>query len=96
MIFYTKPNAKACPALGPNRKPAENYGTPLPPGEYICHLTAADLFNAKTKGTPGVKLAFKVIQGEHAGRFVWHDCWFTGAAMPQTKRDMLKLGHRPA
>lgn len=73
-------------------KTADEYGTPLPVGEYICHLTAADFFNAKTNGTPGVKLAFKVIQGEHAGRFVWQDCWLTGPAMPQTKRDLLKLG----
>jgi hypothetical protein len=73
-------------------KAADDYGTPLDPGDYVCHLVAADLFNAQTKGTPGIKLAFRVIEGEHAGRRVWHDCWLTPAALPQTKRDMLKLG----
>ena len=73
-------------------KAADDYGTPIPAGEYVCHLVAADLFNAQTKGTPGVKLAFKVIEGQHTGRRVWHDCWLTGPALPQTKRDLLKLG----
>ena len=73
-------------------KAADDYGEPIPAGEYVCHLVAANLFNAKTKGTPGVKLAFKVIEGEHTGRRVWHDCWLTGLALPQTKRDLLKLG----
>jgi hypothetical protein len=39
-----------------------------------------------------VKLAFKVIDGEHVGRRVWHDCWLTPAALAQSKRDLLKLG----
>jgi len=65
---------------------------PLPAGEYVCHLVAADLFNARMKGTPGVKLAFKVIEGQYAGRMFWHDCWLTEAAVPQSKRDLAKLG----
>jgi hypothetical protein len=73
-------------------KAAEDYGTPLPASDYTCHLVSADLFNAQTKGTPGVKLAFKVIDGEHVGRRVWHDCWLTPAALAQSKRDLLKLG----
>jgi hypothetical protein len=70
---------------------AEELGSPLSAGDYTCHLVAADPFNART-GTPGVKLAFKVIEGEHAGRRVWHDCWLTEAALPQTKRDLGQIG----
>jgi hypothetical protein len=70
---------------------AEDYGTPLPSGEYTCHVVGCDPFNARQKGTPGVRLAFKVIEGEHAGRRAWHDCWLTEAALPQTKRDLAKL-----
>jgi len=72
-------------------KAAEDFA-PLPAGEYVCHAIAADPFNAKLKGTPGVKLAFRVIEGEHVGRQVWHDCWLTPAALSQTKRDLGKLG----
>ncbi len=72
-------------------KAAEEF-SPLPPGEYTCHVIAADPFNAKTKGTPGVRIAFKVIEGDHQGRQVWHDCWLTPAALSQSKRDLLKLG----
>jgi len=64
---------------------------PLPAGEYVAHVQSVELFNART-GTPGVKIAFRVIEGEHVGRGVWHDCWLTPAALPQTKRDCTKLG----
>src|SRR5208283_1252323 len=65
---------------------------PLPAGEYTCHVIAADPFNAKTKGTPGVKIVFRVIEGDHQGRHVWHDSWLTPAALSQSKRDLGKLG----
>lgn len=64
---------------------------PLPAGTYECHVHSVELFNAKT-GTPGVKIRFDVCEGEHAGRALFHDCWLTPAALPQTKRDCLKLG----
>jgi hypothetical protein len=65
---------------------------PLPAGEYVCHVIAVELFNARTTGTPGVKLAFKVIEGEHADRRLWDDRWLTQTALPWTKRDLGKLG----
>jgi hypothetical protein len=61
---------------------------PLPSGAYDCHIEAVELFNAKT-GTPGLKLTFRVAEGEHVGRYVWHDLWLTPAALPRTKRDCL-------
>lgn len=64
---------------------------PLPGGSYEAHVESVQLFNAKT-GTPGVKIQFRVCDGEHTGRFVWHDAWLTPAALPQTKRDCAKLG----
>lgn len=65
---------------------------PLPKATYVCHLVGCELFNARTRGTPGVKLTFQVIDGEHAGRKVWHDIWLTPAAMPRTKRQLEKFG----
>jgi hypothetical protein len=64
---------------------------PLPAGTYAARLIAGELFTAKS-GTPGYKLTFKVIEGEHAGRQFWHDVWLTAAALPMAKRDLGKLG----
>lgn len=64
---------------------------PLPAGTYECHVRDIRLFNATT-GTPGVKIRFDVCEGEYVGRALFHDCWLTPAALPQTKRDLLKLG----
>lgn len=65
---------------------------PLPPGEYVAHILAGELETSRTNATPGYKLTFSVIEGEFAGRRFWHDCWLTPAALPQTKRDLAKLG----
>ncbi len=65
---------------------------PLPPGEYVAHIKAGELETSRTNATPGYKLTFQVIDGEFAGRRFWHDCWLTPAALPQTKRDLAKLG----
>lgn len=69
---------------------AEDF-TLLPRGDYVALLESAENFEAKT-GTAGVKLTFRVLEGQHAGRKVWHDCWLTEAAMKQTKRDLGKIG----
>ena len=66
--------------------------TPLPNGEYVAHIIAGELFTGRTNGTPGYKLAFKVLEGDHAGRKFWHDIWLTPAALPMAKRDLGKLG----
>ena len=60
----------------------------LPRGTYVAHVVSGELSKAQT-GTPGYKLTFKIIEGEHAGRQVWHDLWLTKLAMPMTKRDLL-------
>ncbi|QDS86103.1 hypothetical protein EC9_02610 [Rosistilla ulvae] len=65
---------------------------PLPPGEYIAHIIAGELETSRTNSTPGYKLTFSVIEGDYIGRRFWLDCWLTPAALPQTKRDVAKLG----
>jgi len=70
---------------------ANEFGL-LPPGEYVCHVGNGELETSRSNGTPGYKLEFVVIDGEFKGRKTWHDRWLTEAAMPQTKRDLLKLG----
>jgi hypothetical protein len=65
---------------------------PLPPGEYTAHIIAGTLETARTRGTPGYKLTFRVCEGEYTGRQFWHDIWLTEAALPMAKRDLAKLG----
>lgn len=65
---------------------------PLPKGTYECKLVSGELFTSRTNHTPGYKLTFQVIEGEHTGRRVWHDLWLTIAALSMSKRDLAKLG----
>ncbi len=74
-----------------NTNPAGDF-TPLPPGEYVAKIIAGELETSRTKGTPGYKLTFQVIEGEHSGRKLWHDVWLTPAALPMAKRDLAKIG----
>ncbi len=70
---------------------AEDF-TPLPSGEYVARIVSGELFTSKTKGTPGYRLAFRALEGDHQGRQFWHDVWLTPAALPMAKRDLGKLG----
>jgi hypothetical protein len=70
--------------------PAPEFA-PLPPGKYIAHLVDK-AFDTSSRGTPGVKLTFAVVEGEHKGRKLWYDIWLTDAAAPQARRDLAKLG----
>jgi hypothetical protein len=71
-------------------KPAEDL-KPIPAGEYRCRIIDGALFNAKS-GTAGYKLTLEVLEGEHAGRRLWHDVWLSEAAVSLAKRDLGKLG----
>jgi hypothetical protein len=83
-------NPESIKRLWENTKAAEDL-KPIPGGEYRCALANGELFTAKS-GTPGYKITFEVIEGEHAGRRVWHDVWFSEAALSLAKRDLSKLG----
>jgi hypothetical protein len=65
---------------------------PLPAGHYQATVVAGELDQSR-HGTPGYRLTFQVTAPpEAAGRLFWHDCWLTPAALPQSKRDLSKLG----
>jgi hypothetical protein len=66
---------------------------PLPRGQYIATILSGEPTTSR-KDTPGYKLTFQVLEGDYAGRRFWHDLWLTKAALPMTKRDLLKLGVR--
>lgn len=65
---------------------------PLPAGEYVARIIGGELESSRTNSTPGYKLTFCVLEGEHAGRKFWTDIWLTPAALPMAKRDLGKLG----
>ncbi len=71
-------------------KPADDL-KPIPSGEYRCRVVSGELFTSKS-GTPGFKITLEVLDGEHAGRRVWHDVWLSEAALAMAKRDLAKLG----
>ena len=64
----------------------------VPRGEYECHVTKGELESSRTNRTPGYKVEFTILEGEYKGQRLWLDCWLTPAALPQSKRDLLKLG----
>ena len=65
---------------------------PLPAGEYVARITAGELAASRTKGTPGYKLTFRVLEGDYAGRRFWLDLWLTPPAIATTKKDLAKIG----
>jgi hypothetical protein len=71
---------------------APDFGQALPPGRYVAHLRELEPFEARTTGTPGLKLSFEIIEGDYKGRRCWYDIWLTGAAQRQAVRDLRKLG----
>jgi len=75
-----------------NSTEAAGEFTALPAGEYVAQIVAGVLETSRTNATPGYKLTFRVMEGEHAGRQFFHDLWLTPAALAMTKRDLLKLG----
>ena len=70
---------------------AEDFA-PLPTGKYIARIIDGKLATSRTNQTPGYKLTFKVLEGEHKGRQFWHDIWLTAAAIAMAKRDLGRIG----
>lgn len=65
---------------------------PIPSGQYLCHLKSGELITASSgKRTPGYKLCFRILDGEHAGRLVWHTLWLSAAALPYSKKSLAML-----
>ena len=73
-------------------KAAVDYGKALPAGQYVAGLVSGELKNRGPKNTPEYKLMLEVLEGEYAGRRIWHDIYLTEAALPMAKRDLGKLG----
>ncbi len=64
---------------------------PLPAGTYEAVLESTAMTSSR-RGTPAVRLVFRIEAGEHAGRRLRYDAWLTPRAMGFAKRDLAKLG----
>lgn len=64
----------------------------LPKGTYTANIIKGEAIESRSNQTPGYKLTFEVTEGDRAGSRFWHDCWFTTAALPRSKRDLGRLG----
>lgn len=87
-----QPRAKEQAAQAWNKTEAAEDFMVVPPGSYVCRAVNGTLVNSKTKGTPGYRLAFKILEGDYADRLVYNDYWLTDAALPMTKRELAKIG----
>lgn len=63
----------------------------IPAGKYRCLAVSGELHKSRG-GTPGYRVTFCIDEGEHRGVRLRLDCWLTPAAMPMSKRDLVKLG----
>ena len=70
---------------------ADDFGTPIPAGKYVCVWRKGELTTSK-KGTPSYKITLEIETGDHTGRKVWFDIWLTPASRHIAKRDLEKLG----
>ena len=76
-----------------NSTQAASEFEPLSPGEYLARIASGELKTSRSNSTPGYCLTFEVLEPvAFKGRKFWLDCWLTPAAMPQSKRDLCKLG----
>ena len=65
---------------------------PLPEGDYKCMVMDAQLIKSSNDNL-GLNVQFKVLEGEHEGRHVWHSFWLTQKNIPYVKRDLAILGY---
>ena len=65
---------------------------PLPSGLYRCLVSEGRLMNSQTNGTPGYRIDLQVLEGQYAGRKLWHSVWLTPDALARTKYELGELG----
>jgi hypothetical protein len=70
---------------------AASESAAIPAGRYRCLAVSGELHKSRS-GTPGYRVTFCIEDGDHRGVRLRLDCWLTPAAMPMSKRDLVKLG----
>ena len=65
---------------------------PIPEGKYDCEIVSAQDAVSKT-GADKIALRWKVLEGEYAGRMIFHDLSFHPNALWRTKQILINLGY---
>lgn len=73
-------------------QPAPDDFEPIPAGTYRCLVADGKISPPAKTGSSSYKIEFLVLDGAYRNRKFWLDSWLTKAALPRTKRDLLKLG----
>jgi hypothetical protein len=71
-------------------EPAPDF-LPVPAGTYEVDLIHGEL-RVSQNGVTGYTCHFEISDGEYRGRRFWHTAWLSEAALPYSKRDLIKLG----
>lgn len=64
----------------------------VPPGAYPVMLTAVEERTGKSSGKPYLNWTFKILEGDSAGRFVWHTTSLSPDSYWNLKRTLEALG----
>lgn len=64
----------------------------IPNGRFRCKIISTKFFNSSQKGTPGLKLTFRIIQGEYEGGLLWYDIWLTPKCRTRNGKHYGELG----
>lgn len=66
---------------------------PLPQTWYHFGVVKAEYGVSSKKRTPYMKLSCLVLDGEHKGRYVFHDFWLTKKSLPFNKGLLYAMGY---
>tara|TARA_R110002073_G_scaffold72992_6_gene178572 strand:- start:6015 stop:6410 length:396 start_codon:yes stop_codon:yes gene_type:complete len=64
----------------------------IPPGEYVCKTIKGEFFRSSRKQTPGYKITFIIVEGEHKSRLLWADVWLTPKCKGRARKAFDELG----
>lgn len=65
----------------------------LPEGRYKAIVHDFSTGASNTKGTPYIKLGFRILAGDHQGRIIDAMFWVTDKTMPRIATDLMALGY---
>jgi hypothetical protein len=63
-----------------------------PPGDYAVKCTKAEIIKSSEKGTPGLALTFKILQGEHQGGELSDRLWLTPKSLWRVRQTLEAMG----
>ena len=66
--------------------------TPIPDGEYLAQLVEVDENKTTRDGDPMWSVRWQVLEGEHAGRYVFDNLVFSAKALKRVKLVFSRLG----